>query len=70
MMNNNCARQSLVSDNLYDTSKLMTQNERVSIRLLLQMIDEYQWMKQLSTLRKLKEENKILQQQVSCYEKS
>lgn len=48
----------------------MTQNERVSIRLLLQMIDEYQWMKQSSTLRKLKEENRILQQQVSCYEKS
>lgn len=70
MMNDNCARQSLVSGNSYDTLKSTMQNEHVSIRSLLQMIDEYQWTKQSSTLRELKEENRILQQQVSCYEKS
>jgi len=69
-MDGNFADQGTVSGNPYGTSDPVPQDERVSIRSLLQMIDEYQWTEQSSTLRRLDEENRILQRQVSCYQRS
>ena len=64
------ADEGTVSGNLCGTSEPATQDERVSIRSLVQMIDEYQLTEQLSTLRRLDEENRILQKQVSCFQRS
>ncbi len=64
------ADQDILPDISYGISELAPQHERVSIRSLMQMIDEYQQTEQSSTLQRLEEENAILQKQVSCYQRS
>ena len=64
------ADQDILPEISYGVSEIAPQHERVSIRSLMQMIDEYQQTEQSSTLQRLEAENAILQKQVSCYQKS
>ena len=69
-MDNNFADDGTVSGNPVGTLESVPQDGRDSIGSLVQMIDAYQWTEQSSTLRRLEEENRILQKQVSCFQRS